>query len=81
MSILNVETTEKRRRLTFIIVLASVVAALLMGAVVIIQKAGQGPAVNTEIVEPVTTPKEGENREWTPERMRSASPAPMPTWP
>ncbi len=25
----------------------------------------------------VTTPKEGEQREWTPERMRSASPEPM----
>jgi len=28
-----------------------------------------------------TTPKEGEQREWTPERMRSASPEPMPRVP
>jgi hypothetical protein len=81
MSIRNVEATRQRRRLTLIIVLVFVVAVLLIGAVVAMQKAGQGPAENTETVAPVITPKEGENREWTPERMRSASPAPMPGWP
>jgi hypothetical protein len=40
-----------------------------------------GNTAYTETVAPLTTPKEGENREWTPERMRSASPAPMPRWP
>jgi hypothetical protein len=81
MSIRNVEATRKGRRMALIIVLASVLTALLVGAVVVIQKAGQGPDENTEIVTPVITPREGENREWTPERMRSASPAPMPKWP
>lgn len=81
MSIQNVEATRKGRRMALIIVLASVLTALLVGAVVVIQKAGQGPDENTESVTPVITPREGENREWTPERMRSASPAPMPKWP
>lgn len=81
MSIRNMEATRKRRRLNVIIVLASVVGVLLIGAVVVMQKGGQGPAGDTETVAPLTTPKEGENREWSPERMRSASPAPMPRWP
>jgi hypothetical protein len=88
MSIRNVDAG-KRRRLTVIIVLVAVVGTLLIGAVVAMQKADQGPAGNTETVAPLTTPKEGplttpkegENREWTPDRMRSASPAPMPRWP
>lgn len=67
--------------MALIIVLVSVVGALLVGAVVVMQKTVQGPAGNTEMVAPLTTPNEGENREWTPERMRSASPAPMPSWP
>lgn len=81
MSIRNVEATRKRRRLALMIVLVSVAGALLVAAVVVMQKADQGPAGNTETVAPLTTPKEGENREWTPERMRSASPAPVPVWP
>jgi hypothetical protein len=87
MSIRNVDAG-KRRRLTLIIVLGSVVGTLLIGAVLAMQKADQGHAGNTETVAPpttpkgpLTTPKEGENREWTPDRMRSASPAPMPGWP
>jgi flagellar basal body-associated protein FliL len=87
MSIRNVDAG-KRRRLAIIIILVSVVGTLLIGTVVAMQKAGQDPAGNTETVappttpkEPLTTPKDGENREWTPERMRSASPAPMPGWP
>lgn len=36
------------------------------------------PAEGNSADSQVTTPKEGEQREWTPQRMRSASPEPMP---
>jgi hypothetical protein len=80
MSIRNVEDIGKRRRLTVTIFFVLVVVALLVGAVVTIQRAGQGPSENPEIVVS-TSPKEGENREWTPDRMRRASPASMPRRP
>ena len=57
----------------------SVLVAFLVGGV-ILERAGRNSEENSGDTQ-VTTPKEGEQREWTPERMRSASPAPMPKVP
>lgn len=61
------------------IIAVSVLVALLVGGV-ILERAGRNSEENSGDTQ-VTTPKEGEQQEWTPERMRSASPAPMPKAP
>jgi hypothetical protein len=66
-------------RKTVGIVAVSVLLALLVGGA-IAETVGRNSAGNSGDTH-VTTPKEGERREWTPERMRSASPEPMPKIP
>lgn len=68
----------KRTKPVLAAALVVALAALLIGG--IITQSEPGTNENTGDTQ-TTSPREGENREWTPERMKSASPAPMPRMP
>jgi hypothetical protein len=70
---LHADTTKGRR--TTAIVLAAVLMSLL-AAGAIIEKLNQNTSRSGDST--VTTPGADETGNWTPERMRSATPQPMP---
>ncbi|MET3721460.1 hypothetical protein ABIB27_003333 [Arthrobacter sp. UYEF21] len=73
MSLMHADTG-KRRRTTAIVLTAFLVALLAAG--VIIQRVSQSSDGSGDST--VTTPGVEETGGWTPERMRSATPQPMP---
>jgi hypothetical protein len=69
--------TDKRRRAAGLILAAILAALLTLG--VIIQRASQAPGGSGDST--VTTPGVGETSSWSPDRMKSATPQPMPRVP
>lgn len=70
-------STDKRRRTTGLILTAILVALLTAG--VIIQRASQTPGGSGDST--VTTPGVEETSTWSPDRMKSATPQPIPRVP